>query len=244
MPSRPGCTCPMTDVGEMRWPLKHRCRADRAARRRYCATRLGLSCVLRRHVYHVRVLTLGHVLRKKKNHGLSLFLCGACSRTWNGYIHPCQIACIVFIQTTAEMSSARGGQRGVFTNYASPCHDIGSNQAANHNRRLRAPRLRPPSPPLPLSPPAPRGKRHSTTAPSSIVGGPALGEFLVRSWRHIGDTQRSSVANVSRRGANCVGDGITMGARRQRISSRPCRIRNKHKEHPVQLPFSAAKVWI
>ena len=124
MPSRPGCTCQMTDVGEMRWPLKHGCRADRAARRRYCATRPGLSCVLRRHIYHVRVLTLGHVLRKNKKHGLSLFLSGACSRTWNGYIHPCQIACIVFIQTTAEIPSARGGQRGVFTNRASPCHDI------------------------------------------------------------------------------------------------------------------------
>jgi len=37
-----------------------------------------------------------------------------------------------------------------------------------------------------------------------IVGGRALGEFLVPSWRHIGDTQRSSVAIVSRRGANCV----------------------------------------
>jgi len=138
MPSRPGCTCPMTDVGEMRWPLKHGCRADRAARRRYCATRPGLSCVLRRHIYHVRVLTLGHVLRKNKKHGLSLFLSGACSRTWNGYIHPCQIACIVFIQTTAEIPSARGDQRGVFTNRASPCHNIGPNQAADNNRRLRA----------------------------------------------------------------------------------------------------------
>jgi len=58
---------------------------------------------------------------------------------------------------------------------------------------------------------------------ASIVGGRAIGDFLVPSWRHIGDTQRSSVANVSRRGANCVGDGSTMGARRQRISIRPCR---------------------
>jgi len=41
-------------------------------------------------------------------------------------------------QTTAEIPSARGGQRGVFTNRASPCHDIGSNQAADDNRRLRA----------------------------------------------------------------------------------------------------------
>ena len=138
MPSRRGCTCPMTDVGEMRWPLKHGSRADRAARRRYCATRPGLSCVLRRHIYHVRVMTLGHVLRKYKKHGLSLFLCGACSRTWNGYIHPCQIACIVFIQTTAEIPSALGGQRGVFTNRASTCHDNGSNQAADDNRCLRA----------------------------------------------------------------------------------------------------------
>ena len=113
MPSRPGCTCQMTDVGEMRWPLKHRCRADRAARRRYCATRPGLSCVLRRHISHIRVLTLGHVPRKKKKHGLSLFLCGACSRTWNGYIHPSQIAFIVFTQTIAEILSARGGQWGV-----------------------------------------------------------------------------------------------------------------------------------
>jgi len=128
----------MTDVGEMRWPLKHGCRADRAARRRYCAARPGLSCVLRRHIYHERVLTLGHVLRKNKKNGLSLFLCGACSRTWNGYIHPCQIACMVSFQTTAEIPSARGGQRGVFSNRASPCHDIGSNQAADDNRRLRA----------------------------------------------------------------------------------------------------------
>jgi len=57
----------------------------------------------------------------------------------------------------------------------------------------------------------------------AIVGGRALGNVLVPSWRHIGDTQRSSVANVSRRGANCVEDGSTMGARRQRISIRPCR---------------------
>jgi len=141
MPGRPGCTCRMTDDGETLWPVTHGSHADRAARRRYCATRPGLSCVLRRLIYHVRVLTLGHVLRKNKKHGFSLFLCGACSRTWNGYIHPCQIACIVFCQTTAEIPSARSGQRGVFTNRASPCHDIVSNQAADDNRRLRALRL-------------------------------------------------------------------------------------------------------
>ena len=60
-----------------------------------------------------------------------------------------------------------------------------------------------------------------------LLGGPALGEFLVPSCRHIGDTPRSSVANVSRRGANCVGNGSTMGARRQRISIRPCRIQDR-----------------
>jgi len=167
MPGRPGCTCRMTDDGETWWPLTHGCHADRAARRRYCATRPGLSCVLRRLIYHVRVLTLGHVLRKNKKHGFSLFLCGACSRTWNGYIHPCQLACIVIFQTTAEIPSARSGQRGVFTNRASPCHDIGSNQAADDNRRLRrAPRAsicanrenrsRPtPSPPRASTPRAP-----------------------------------------------------------------------------------------
>ena len=81
--------------------------------------------------------------------------------------------------------------------------------------------------------------RDSTTA---AVGGRAPGEFLVPSWRHIGDTQRSSVANMSRRGAICVGDGSTMRARRQRISIQPCRIRNKHTEHAAQLQFSGAKV--
>jgi len=77
-----------------------------------------------------------------------------------------------------------------------------------------------------------------------FVGGRAPGEVLVPSWRHIGDTQRPSVANMSRRGANCVGDGRSMRARRQRISIRPCRIQNKHTEHPAQLQFSGAKVWI
>jgi len=143
MPSRPGCTCPMTDVREMRWPLKHGFHADRAARRWNGATRPGLSCVLHRRIYHVRVLTLGHVLRKKTKHGLSLFLCGACSRTKNGYIYPCQIARIVFTQTTAGIPPAWGDQRGVFTNRARHCHEIRSNQAADDNRRLRA--LRGPS---------------------------------------------------------------------------------------------------
>jgi len=59
----------------------------------------------------------------------------------------------------------------------------------------------------------------SRTSRQPPVGGRALGEILVPSWRHIGDTLRSSVAYMSRRGANCVADGSTMGALRQRIAS-------------------------
>jgi len=60
-----------------------------------------------------------------------------------------------------------------------------------------------------------------------FVGGPALGEFFAPSRRCIGNTPRSTVVNLSRRRANCVGDGSTMGARRQRISIRPCRIQDR-----------------
>jgi len=63
-----------------------------------------------------------------------------------------------------------------------------------------------------------------------VVGGRALGKNLVPFWRHIGDTLRSSVANVAPKEATCVEDGNTMGTLRQRISIRPCRIQDRLKK--------------